>query len=662
MIEMEKKEKIIIGSSFVVICFALGLFFTKVYQTPQKVDNIYKEALADYNKGDYSNAYYLFSKVTPFSDLKPAAIYHQAEAAKAVGDNASAIKKYQLVFNHYPKNPLALRAKYSAAQLLLDDNPKLAKKYFDQIIKEAPDSDFAIASEYYYGVLIVKYYTKDSETIFPLSKKQDAEEAFRHYLKKAPSGRLALNAIDNWLSLNKEIASDDYLLMAKSLYKFGEYPRVKELLAKTSMSESWALDAKNAYVMGNYPRARALTETGLKKYSTYVDEQDIFDAVDIYMKISSDTKFNTASKLYTMAEKKGGDYIMNLKCRYSETNSQSQCYKHLYLKYTSGKFSADALSQVFLSAIRKNDLENAKKIGLDHLNKFKNANSTPMVMYWMGRIAEKQRDYSEYLGYYKSVIAKYPDSYYAYRAYLKLNHMTGPIITDYIKEQPVEYPYKSKSNLVKRLASLEDYDVLNEISSQDGFIQSWVLYKKGDFQHSVILARNAMDELDVKPDKYDVRWRLVYPIHYYDVIKKYANNAGNNSPLMLSIVREESYFNPDAVSVAGAKGLMQILPSTAAEVAAKRGIGSYNLFNPTSNIIIGNYYYAELKSMLEGLDISAIASYNGGIGSVKRWRTSLYYNDTDDFIEQIPYEETQNYVKKVFRSYWNYIRIYNGNN
>ena len=92
MIEMEKKEKIIIGSSFVVICFALGLFFTKVYQTPQKVDNIYKEALADYNKGDYSNAYYLFSKVTPFSDLKPAAIYHQAEAAKAVGDNASAIK------------------------------------------------------------------------------------------------------------------------------------------------------------------------------------------------------------------------------------------------------------------------------------------------------------------------------------------------------------------------------------------------------------------------------------------------------------------------------------------------------------------------------------------------------------------------------------------
>ena len=62
------------------------------------------------------------------------------------------------------------------------------------------------------------------------------------------------------------------------------------------------------------------------------------------------------------------------------------------------------------------------------------------------------------------------------------------------------------------------------------------------------------------------------------------------------------------------------------------------------------------------MDVSSIAAYNGGDRfPVNSWKKSIYYNDTDEFVEQIPYPETQYYVKKVFRSYWNYIRIYNGN-
>lgn len=665
MIEMDKKEKIIIGVSLVVICFAAGIFLTKLYQPPAKVDKIYKEAMADYKGGDFSNSYYLFSKVSLFSDLKPAAIYHQAECAKAIGDNLSAIKKYQLVFSNYPNNPLSLRSKYLAAQLLVDENQKLAKKYFDEIIEKAPYSDYAIAAEYYAGVLLVKKYQKEdnsAKNIFPLSQKEEAESYFKHYLKKAPSGRLALSTIDYWLALEKEISQDDYLLMAKSLYSFAEYPRVKEMLAKTSLAESWALDVKNSYVMGNYPRAKFLAEKGLREYSTYVDEKEIFEAVDIYMQTGNDTKYNTISKLYAIPSKKGGDYVMNLRCRYSDGNTQTQCYKHLYLKYPNGQFSADALAQIFLAAIRGQDVKNAQKIGLDHLSKFKDSASSAMVMYWMGKLAERKRDYSEYMNYYKGVISKYPDSYYAYRAYLRLNHINGPIITDYIKAQPVEYPYTTKSTMVKRLAELNDFDVLNELSGEDDFVRSWVLYKKGDYSHSALVARDAMDKLDKKPDKYDLRWRLVYPIHYYDEVLKYSNRTGNNAPIILSIIREESYFNPEANSSVGAKGLMQIMPATAAEISAKKGLGAYSLLNPSSNIRVGNYYYAFLKSQLSGMDISAIASYNGGIGSVTRWKNSLYYNDADDFIEQIPYEETRNYVKKVFRSYWNYIRIYNGNN
>jgi soluble lytic murein transglycosylase-like protein len=131
--------------------------------------------------------------------------------------------------------------------------------------------------------------------------------------------------------------------------------------------------------------------------------------------------------------------------------------------------------------------------------------------------------------------------------------------------------------------------------------------------------------------------------------------------LIWGVIQQESEFKITARSQAGARGLMQLMPGTAAEVALRYGVALDSpdeLFNPVLNVRLGNHYYQVLKNMLNGTDISAIAAYNGGIGSVQRWKSSINYNDTDEFIEQIPYPETQNYVKKVFRSYWNYVRIY----
>ena len=77
-----------------------------------------------------------------------------------------------------------------------------------------------------------------------------------------------------------------------------------------------------------------------------------------------------------------------------------------------------------------------------------------------------------------------------------------------------------------------------------------------------------------------------------------------------------------------------------------------------ANILAGSCYYSALKKSLLNRDLYAISAYNGGIGSVKSWFTKLIYNDTDEFVEQIPYPETKNYVKKVLRTYWMYGKIY----
>lgn len=662
MINLSFKQKITAGVIAVGIILA-GTAFLCLYQPASKTDAIYSQALEDYKDGDYQNSYYLFSKVTLFSNLKPIAIYHQAECARMINDDKSAIKQYQLLFNNYSKHKLSTRSKYMAAQMLVDTNPQLAKKYFDQIIQNAPDTDYAIAAEYYSGVLLMNKY-KDNKKIFPLSVKSDVENNFRHYITKAPSGRWAMSVVEKWLSLDKEINADDYLLMAKSCFLFGEYAKAQELLSNVHLSESWALDVKNSYALKNYPRAKFLAQSGIKNYAQYVDEKDLIDVIDIYVNLGK-TKSEAVNELLTISSSKGKDYLLSLKCQNVPAYNKDACYSYLYLKYPNGKFSAEALSNIFFEKIKSKDYESAQKIGKDHLNKFPNANSTPMVMFWLGKLAERVNDYNGYQNYYRSLISKYPDNYYAYRAYLRLNKINNPLITDYINPKPVMYPYKyTKNNIIVKLVDLKDYDVLNEMVNDDDFIRSWVLYKKGDYSHSMLVARDAMENITPKPDKYDLRWRLVYPVNYYDDIKKYAQKAGNNSPLILSLVREESYFDPLAQSAVGATGLMQLMPSTAYEISAKYGLGITNpdvLFNPNVNLKAGNYYYSFLRSMLSGYDVSSVAAYNGGIGSLQRWKNSLYYNDTDEFVEQIPYVETQNYVKKVFRTYWNYIRLYSGN-
>ena len=206
-----------------------------------------------------------------------------------------------------------------------------------------------------------------------------------------------------------------------------------------------------------------------------------------------------------------------------------------------------------------------------------------------------------------------------------------------------------------RLALLKDYDLVEELCKKDKFIQSWIAYQKGNYTISAILARNAMEELAVKPPYDDLRWRLIYPLHYYDTVLKY---KGHSNPIILqSIIKEESHFNTYAQSGVNASGLMQLMPATYSEVAKYNNI-SGDIFDVNNNIKAGSIYYANLKKPFGGKDLYAISAYNGGIGSVTSWISKLVYSDTDEFVEQIPYPETKNYVKKVLRTYWVYGNIY----
>lgn len=668
------KQKIL---PIIIIVLMLILGVSNIARLIPESENyrLYEEALNEYNNNDFSNAYYTFGKITGFSRLKAAAVYRQALCADKLGNEKSELRKYKEVADYYPNSRLGLKAKYlKAQQFYKSKNFKKARKEFKEILNKNSGTDYAIASQYYLGSMLAEksYVLKNKKK--KLNAQNKAIQYFRAYLKYAPTGRLAVKCVEKWISLGRKLNNEDNLLIAKVYQDNQDYDNAQKYLKFTNFSVAWPYFVKNAYAMKDYSKVKYYTEQGLKgnnrneilineDIDEKVERENIYDAIDCYLKVSDSPEVSIQYLLSISKKSKGYDYLLYKNCNNLPIENQTACFNTLFYEYPDGQFAAEALANIFYDKVRSQKYFMAKKLGRMHLSKFPNSNSAPKVMFWLAKVAQRTKNYEEARNYYRRLIRRYPDDYYAYRAFLNLNRFRHFDVVDLV-QKPIIFPYKNSGyELVKELTKVKDYGLINQLYKDDDFIQSWLAYFQGNFSTSAVIARDAMEKLPCKPDRYDAKWRLVYPIHYYDVIQQNAKYWNNDPTLILSIIREESYFNPQAKSAMGASGLMQLMPATAREAGSVIGISIPNenlLFDSDINIKLGNIYYSRLKSSLWNKDILAVLAYNGGLGSVSKWRENLKYVDVDDFVEQIPYPETQNYFKKVYRSYWNYLRIYDG--
>lgn len=151
-----------------------------------------------------------------------------------------------------------------------------------------------------------------------------------------------------------------------------------------------------------------------------------------------------------------------------------------------------------------------------------------------------------------------------------------------------------------------------------------------------------------------------YRTDYSEYVEKYAEEYGMDKFMIYSIIKAESNFNVNAKSDRGACGLMQLLENTAEEVAQNETIefeSDEGLFNAEKNIQIGIKYYANLREQF-GNDNVALAAYNAGIGNVQNWINSGIIKADGSDIENIPYKETNIYVRKILNNYLMYKRLY----
>ena len=189
--------------------------------------------------------------------------------------------------------------------------------------------------------------------------------------------------------------------------------------------------------------------------------------------------------------------------------------------------------------------------------------------------------------------------------------------------------------------------------------EALAIYLQGDYARASTLGRSGVSDPYGEPaDRLSpLGWRLAYPPAFAGAL---ALSGPREDPLLtLSLMRQESFFKHDVISHAGAIGLMQLMPATAAHVARLEGIAYEpgRLSEPDYNTRLGRRYFYDLLAAF-GEPAFALAAYNAGPGRIPQWRQTLGSADLDLFIERIPLKETRSYVRRILLNWQEYRRIY----
>lgn len=367
-----------------------------------------------------------------------------------------------------------------------------------------------------------------------------------------------------------------------------------------------------------------------------------------------------------------------------------ETYDLLIARYPEGDQFAEGMFRQFwvLRAQGKKDLAAAR---LDALSRrfvlTEDAFERERADYWRGRMHEDAGDKKAAAAAYAAIIQQHPASYYGLQSSERLGVLdpaeaarvaqmvkapakadpvfplyTGPLGEErgfiaavellrlgFPEQVASEVLGLDRANLppdsVRLLVTV--LHLANEQRAAHGVARLWL---KGDLSGRITPANRAF-------------WEIAYPNAFRELILKHSDAADKLDPdLLQALMREESALDPRALSWAGAMGLCQLMPATAAGVAAQLKLkrpSTEMLLEPDLNIRLGSRYLADLIKRQKGIKQYALASYNAGEGAVAKWRRAAGPQASlDEWVEMIPLAETRGYVKRVLRSWVTYKMLY----
>ncbi|PSO50865.1 MAG: tail length tape measure protein [Cyanobacteria bacterium SW_9_44_58] len=302
--------------------------------------------------------------------------------------------------------------------------------------------------------------------------------------------------------------------------------------------------------------------------------------------------------------------------------------------------------------------------------------------FWAGKWLQQLGETEAAKSSFEKTLSNHPESYYAWRSAVYLGLPVGDFSTVRKRQPEVVKPglrprLPAGSDLLQELYRLQQDEIAWELwnleiahhsslSVEEQFTDGVLHLTQGHYleginQISSLQYREKPEEISrwqslrQKP----MYWHHLFPFPYNNTILSYSQKRELNPLLTISLIRQESRFEKDIGSVAGAQGLMQIMPSTAEWIANQIDLQDYSLSNPEDNIDLGTWYLDYTHQRYNNNSMLAIASYNAGPGNVSKWIDRYGIEDPDEFVAKIPFPETKGYVESVFGNYWNYLRLYN---
>jgi soluble lytic murein transglycosylase len=474
---------------------------------------------------------------------------------------------------------------------------------------------------------------------------------------------------------------------ADALYAGGRYAEAgEEYRALADDSAQADPESKNALLV-------AATECDLKtkrlskeEVDALPDTQDESGARRMYLAIElarNKDDGDTQQRLVTQMEQRFGDSPWLAEALYSSGNmyllrkdypQAIVYYSELATRFPTHRYAPSSHWKAAWLNYRLGNYSAAALLIDQQIALYSGGKEIPAALYWRGRLyADQEHQPAMAAAYYQTVSRAFEHYYYAQMARDRLAEL-GPVppadvamlanihreeIPPLTDDVPEDDEHVIKARLLAN-AGLNEY-IPAEIQAADGSDQ-WGAFAEADiyasdgetFRAMRVLKRALPFYASAPIDTIPMGcWKILFPQPYWTSIEQEAAKNGLDPYMVASLIRQESEFNPAAISPANAFGLMQLLPSVGRSMAKEEGIRRFNdieLLNPETNIRLGTRYLKQTLDKFDGQAPYAFAAYNAGDNRVTDWQAIGKYHGMDEFVESIPFTETREYVQAILRN------------
>ncbi len=584
----------------------------------------------------------------------------RAKAYEVMGDKAKAEEAWKTILKDYANLPVAAEALYALGK----SNPE----YWNQAIAQFP-----------------AHPRSQEIAIQRLSKNPNQLPLLLLLAKYAPETK-GMGAIRDRLvnQYASQLKPEDWQAIAFGYWETQEYGKAGKAYSKAPSTPLNAYragrgyhlsgqrtEAKAAYqqLVSKFPTGKE-TGLGLRRLASLSKSQEALPYLDQVI-----NKFPDEAAEALLAK---ADILEAL----GSPTSAAQARQSVLTQYPSSNATAEYRWKVAEDKARQGKFKEAWQWAQPIPNQSPDSELAPEAAFWVGRWATQLGRKQEAKAAFEHVLARYPESYYAWRSARFLGWDVGDFttvrdLTPNFSLPQVRPAPPAGSTTLKELYQLgQNYDAWSlwqaelknrlEPTVAEQFTDGLMRLGVGD--HLVGINKVWKLGLRDKPEERSqwqalrqapAYWHALFPVPFSEPIVNWSQQRQLNPLLVTALIRQESRFEPKIRSVAGATGLMQVMPGTGDWVAEKIDLKEYNLENPNDNIKLGTWFLNFTHEEYDNHSLLAVASYNAGPGNVSSWVKKYGFTDPDAFIEVIPFAETKGYVEAVFGNYWNYLRLYN---